>query len=227
MNLQLLRCFRRKWFSSSATFNDYCSSIVLYSRGVINDIFLFRGNIYVDSINQVNKGFNKKIEDGNVRDQKSFDKWAKSHIGKQRSDKSHRIDAEDRSTNGNDDSLDLQLSEGESFGRQGNPNSQENLRTDFIRVYENDGTNRPRYIPIGKDVSQFYQTEDGKTIYGFADNAGNIQHEINMKLKEEQKKMTLQEEIESWQEENWPPGFMAEQTERNHKMIEMKDKKNK
>ncbi len=55
----------------------------------------------------------------------------------------------------------------------------------------------------------------------------HIQNEINMKLIEEQKIMTLQEEIESWQQENWPPGFMAEQTERNHKMIEMKDKKNK
>ena len=41
------------------------------------------------------------------------------------------------------------------------------------------------------------------------------------------KKMTLQEEINSWQQEKWPPGFMVEQTKKNLEMSEMKDKKSK
>jgi hypothetical protein len=41
------------------------------------------------------------------------------------------------------------------------------------------------------------------------------------------KKMTLQEEIDSWQKEKWPPGFMKAQAERNLQMIEIRDKKYK
>jgi len=89
-----------------------------------------------------------EIENGNIRDQKSFDKWAKSYITKQRSNKSNRIITEVRGTNGNNDNLYLRASEGESLRERSNTSSTEDFGTGFIRVYENDGTNGPRYIPI-------------------------------------------------------------------------------
>ena len=115
-----------------------------------------------------------EIENGNIKDQKSFDKWAKSYITKQRSDNSNRIDAEDRRTNGNNDSLDTRASEGESRRGQGNKNSQENFGTGFIRVYGNDGTNGPRYIPINTSSEiEYFFTTSGE-VYGFVDKDGNI-----------------------------------------------------
>lgn len=39
--------------------------------------------------------------------------------------------------------------------------------------------------------------------------------------------MTLQEEIESWQKEEWASEMMKEQTERNHRMIVMRESKRK
>ena len=35
------------------------------------------------------------------------------------------------------------------------------------------------------------------------------------------KKMTLQEEIESWQQEKWPAGFMVEQTKKNLNIVKL------
>ncbi len=74
------------------------------------------------------------IENGNIKDQESFDKWAKPYLNKQRSDYSNSIDAEIRGTNGNNDSLDLSASERESFRGLYNSNSQEDFGTGFIRV---------------------------------------------------------------------------------------------
>ena len=79
---------------------------------------------------------------------KSFDKWAKSNLVQQGSDNSDSIDAEDRTANENNDRLDLQTSERESRRGQDNQDSSEDFGTDFIRVYNNDGTNGPHCIPI-------------------------------------------------------------------------------
>ena len=89
-----------------------------------------------------------EIENGYIGDQKSFNQWARTHIRKQRSDESHRIVTEIRSTNGNNDSLHLQLPERETFGGRSNPSSPEDFGTGFIRVYENDDTNGLRYIHV-------------------------------------------------------------------------------
>lgn len=113
-----------------------------------------------------------EIKNGNIRDQKSFDKWAKSHIGKQRSDESYRIVAEVRGTNGNNDSLYLQPSERESFGRRSNSSSSENLRKDWIKV-PSDGTRSPRYIQIDSSNEVFFLTPSGE-IYGFVTPNGDI-----------------------------------------------------
>ena len=61
-----------------------------------------------------------EIENGNIRNQKSFDKWAKSNLDQQGSDNSDSIVAEIRASNEDNDRLDLQASEGESFGGQSN-----------------------------------------------------------------------------------------------------------
>lgn len=37
----------------------------------------------------------------------------------------------------------------------------------------------------------------------------------------------MQEEIDSWLRQGYKPGEMAEQTKKNHKMLAMKDKKDK
>ena len=57
------------------------------------------------------------IENDNIRDQKSFDKWVKSNLDQQGRDNSDSIDAQIRATNENYDRLDLQASEGESGRR--------------------------------------------------------------------------------------------------------------
>ena len=57
------------------------------------------------------------IENDNIRDQKSFDKWVKSNLDQQGRDNSDSIDAQIRATNENNDRLDLQASEGESGRR--------------------------------------------------------------------------------------------------------------
>ena len=58
------------------------------------------------------------------------------------------IDAEVRATNANNVGLYNEAQLGESRGGEGYQNSSENSGTGFIRVYGNDGTNGPRYIPI-------------------------------------------------------------------------------
>ena len=104
-----------------------------------------------------------EIEDGNIRDQKSFDKWAKSNLDQQGSDNSDSFDAKDRAANADNDRLDLQTSEGKSRRGQSNQNSQDDFRTSFIRVYNNDGTNGPRYIPINtNEILELYATPQGE-----------------------------------------------------------------
>ena len=122
-----------------------------------------------EEINEIKK----EIENGNIRDQKSFDKWAKAHINKQRSDNSNRIVAEIRRTDGNNDNLHLRTSEGESFGERSNSSSQENLGAGFIRVYNNDGTISSRYIKINDNEELFFLTPQGE-VYGFVDKDDNI-----------------------------------------------------
>ena len=114
------------------------------------------------------------IENGNIRDQESFDKWAKTYVNKQRSDNSNRIVTEVRGTDGDNDNLHLRASEGESLGGRSNTSGSKDFRTDFIRVYNNDGTNNPRYIPIGiNNINQEYRTAAGE-VYGFVSPEGDI-----------------------------------------------------
>ena len=116
----------------------------------------------------------KEIENGHIGDQKSFNQWTRTHIRKQRSDNSDSIDAEDRSANANNDRLDLQTPEGKPRRGQGNQNSPEDFGTGFIRVYNNDGTNGPRYVPIpSRGILGLYQTPEGE-VYGFVDKDGNM-----------------------------------------------------
>ena len=124
-----------------------------------------------EEINEIKE----EIENVSIRDQKSFDKWAKAHINKQRSDNSNRIVAEIRRTDGNNDNLHLRTSEGESFRERSNTSGSEDFGTGFIRVYDNDGTNGPRYIPIDSVSGvEYYLTLSGDEIYGFVDKDGNI-----------------------------------------------------
>ena len=114
------------------------------------------------------KKIKEAIEDGIIRDQESFDKWVKSNIRKQRSDLSHRINAQDRSSNGSNDSMDLQLPEGESIGGQSNQNSQINFGAGFMRrIPGNDGSNGPRYAIIKKtnNNTHFFIGNKAKTNY--------------------------------------------------------------
>ena len=121
------------------------------------------------------------IENGIIRDQASFDKWAKSNIGRLRNNNSDSIDATDRQSDADNDRLDLQASERESIGGQSTENSQTNRGTGFIKVRDNDGTNGHRYIPInqGKDVSYHFKTSRGE-VYGFLDADGNIGLDYNI-----------------------------------------------
>ena len=87
---------------------------------------------------------------------------------------SDSIVAEVRSTNANNAGLYNETQSGKSFGRRSDKSSSENLGTGFIRVYGNDGTNRPRYIPINnQDDVEFFTTPQGE-VYGFVDKEGNI-----------------------------------------------------
>ena len=125
-----------------------------------------------DYTNEEIETIKTEIENGNIRDQKSFDKWAKSYITKQRSDNSSRIIAEVRGTNGNNDNLYLRASERESFRGRGNTSSSEDFGTGFIRVPNNDGTNNPRYIPLDANRETF-TTPQGE-VYGFVTPEGDI-----------------------------------------------------
>lgn len=111
----------------------------------------------------------KEIENGNIRDQESFDKWAKFNLNQQGRDNSDSIDAQVRTTNENNDRLDLQTSERRSDRRLDYQNSQGDLGTGYVKVYGNDGTNAPRYVAIGKNNSdiEFLKTPSGE-VYGFA-----------------------------------------------------------
>ena len=116
----------------------------------------------------------KQIENGNVRDQKSFDKWAESHLDQQGRDNSDSFVAEVRAANANNDRLHLQTSEREPLRGRGDRSGQEDFGTGFIKVYNNDGTNGPRYIPINtQDVTQTFTTPQGE-VYGFVDKKGDI-----------------------------------------------------
>ena len=108
----------------------------------------------------------KEVENGNIQNQKDFNRWAANHSKGQGSNNSDSIDTEDRRTNANNAGLDSEAQQGESRRGQNNPNSQENFGTGFIRVFDNDGTNGPRYIPLDADFKEFFLTPQGE-IYGF------------------------------------------------------------
>jgi hypothetical protein len=74
----------------------------------------------------------EEIEDGNIRDQKSFDKWVKSNLDQQGSDNSDSIDAQDKAANADNDRLDQQTPEGESRRGQNNQNSKNDFGTNRI-----------------------------------------------------------------------------------------------
>ena len=127
-----------------------------------------------DYSNEEIETIKKEIENGNIRDQKSFDKWAKSNLDRQGSDNSDSINAQERAANADNDRLDLQASKRESRRGQDYQNSPNDFGTGFIRIYNNDGTNGPRYIPIDTDnIVQAIQTSEGE-IYGFADSKGDL-----------------------------------------------------
>ena len=123
----------------------------------------------IDFINEVKT----RIENGTIRNQRSLDKWAKSYLNQQGSDNSDSIDAEERAANANNDRLDLEASERESRRGQSYQNSQDDYGTGFVKVYDNDGTINPRYIPINTNEIEFLRTPNG-TVYGWAQ--GNTIH---------------------------------------------------
>ena len=114
-----------------------------------------------------------EIENGNIRDQKSFNKWVKLNLNQQGSDNSDSIDAEERATNENNDRLDLQASRRESRRGQSYQNSPEDFGTGWVKVFNNDGTISPRYIPIDSNKESFYLTPQGD-IYGFVAPNGGV-----------------------------------------------------
>ena len=111
----------------------------------------------------------EEIENGIIRDQKTINRRIKDCLKRQGSYDSNSIDAEDRLANADNVGLDSEAQLGESRRGQSDKNSPENLGTGFIRVYENDGTNGSRYIPINsKDGIEKFQTPQGE-LYGFVD----------------------------------------------------------
>ena len=122
-----------------------------------------------EEINEIKK----EIENGNIRDQKSIDKWLKAYSKGQGSYNSDSIDVEDRASNVDNVGLDSEAQFRESRRGQNNPNSQENFGTGFIRVYNNDGTISPRYIKINDNEELFFLTPQGE-IYGFVAPNGDI-----------------------------------------------------
>ena len=103
----------------------------------------------------------KQIENGVIRNQGDVNRWIEKHLGKQRRDNSDSIDAQDRRTNGDDALVDSRPLSGESVGGQGNQDSEADFGTGFVRVYNNDGTNGPRYVPVRGRVPQFMTTYHG------------------------------------------------------------------
>ena len=116
----------------------------------------------------------EEIENGIIRDQKTINRRIKDCLKRQGSYDSNSIVAEVRSTNADDAGLYSETQSGESFGERSNTSGSENLGTCFIRVYENDGINGSRYIPINsKDGIEKFQTPQGE-LYGFVDKDGKM-----------------------------------------------------
>lgn len=136
----------------------------------------FQVKLWVDTrdytIEEINE-FKKEIENGNIRDQKSFDKWAKSNLRQQGFDNSDSIVAEVRAANESYDRLYLQTSEGESLGGRNHTSSQEDFGTGWVRNPNSDGTISPRYIKINNNEESFFITPQGE-IYGFVAPNGDM-----------------------------------------------------
>ena len=125
-----------------------------------------------------------RIKDAANRLQKTpgrINSWLEGNgfAGRYRS--SDSIDAQERTSNTNNDGLDSETLQGKPIGGQSIENSQTNRGTGFIKVRDNDGTNGPRYIPInqGKDGSHHFKTSRGE-VYGFLDADGNIGLDYNI-----------------------------------------------
>ena len=110
----------------------------------------------------------KRIENGIIRNQESFNKWSESHIEEQRRYSSDHIDAEDRASNLDNVGLDKQTLQGESRRGQSAQDSPENRGTGQVRTGF-DGTNGPRYT----DEIEKFQTPQGE-LYGFVDKDGKM-----------------------------------------------------
>jgi hypothetical protein len=80
----------------------------------------------------------EKIENGNIRDQKDFNRWAANYSKGQGSNNSASFVAEDRRANANNAGLDSETQQGKPRRGQSNQNSQDDFGTGFIRVYNND-----------------------------------------------------------------------------------------
>ena len=116
----------------------------------------------------------EEIENGTIRDQKAVNRRIKDCLKRQGSYISDSIVAEVRATNADHAGLYSEAQLGESLGRRSNTSGSEDFGTGFIRVYGNDGTNGPRYIPINSQSEiETFTTPQGE-IYGFVDKAGNI-----------------------------------------------------
>lgn len=94
--------------------------------------------------------------------------------------------------------LDKETRQGESQQVTGDDSSKEHQRrsTRLIKTGA-DGTNFPRVVEV--DDALAFITPQGE-VYGFVDKDGNIQHEIIMKLTEEQKKITPSQKFWEMQE---------------------------
>ena len=115
-----------------------------------------------------------EIENGHIGDQKSINRWLKAHPKGQGSNNSDSFVAEVRESNADNAGLYSEAQQGESPRGRGNTSGSEDFGTGFIRVYNNDGTNGPRYIPIpSTGIIGLYQTSDGE-VYGFVDKDGNM-----------------------------------------------------
>ena len=115
------------------------------------------------------------IENGNIQNQKDFDRWASMHPKGQGSNNSDSLVAEVRRPNADNAGLYSEARQGESTRGRSDTSSQEDFGTDFIKVRDNDGTNGPRYIPVNtqEDSIQTFSTPEGE-VYGFVDKDGNI-----------------------------------------------------
>ena len=124
--------------------------------------------------NEFINNIKKEIENGTIRDQKTINRRIKDSFRGQGSYVSDSIVTEVRTTNADNVGLYTETQFRESLGRRSDTSSTKDFGTGFVKVYENDGTNGPRYTSINQvnDLS-FFTTPQGE-IYGFVTKDGEI-----------------------------------------------------